>query len=66
MEMCGLLNKKHQRYYENNKNYMQVSPLLNNARTLIDTIWESATSPLNSIANQIEREPTTILVLSLA
>jgi hypothetical protein len=45
---------------------MQVSPLLDNAKTSMDIIWESATSPLDSIANQSKREPTNILILSPA
>jgi hypothetical protein len=65
MEMCGLLDKKHQRYCENNKSYMQVSPLLNNAKISMDINWESTTFPLDSIANQFEREPIAILGLSL-
>jgi hypothetical protein len=64
MEMCGLLDKKHQKYCENNKSCMQVSPLLNIAKTSVDIIWEFTASPSNSIANQYEREPTTIPILS--
>jgi hypothetical protein len=64
MEMCGLLDKKHHRYCENNKSYMQVSLLLNIAKTSMDIIWESTTFPLNSIANQFEKEPIAIPVLS--
>ncbi len=64
MEMCELLDKKHQRYCENNKSCMQVSPLLDSAKTSMDTIWESAASPSDSLANQSEREPTAIPVLS--
>jgi hypothetical protein len=52
MEMCGLLDNKHNKYCENNKTCMQVSPLLDNAKTSMDTIWEFTTSPLNSITNQ--------------
>jgi hypothetical protein len=45
---------------------MQVTPLLDNAKTLMDTIWESTKFPLDSIANQFKREPIAILVLSPA
>jgi hypothetical protein len=43
---------------------MQVSPLLDNAKTSMDAIYESTASPSDSIANQFEREQTTIPVLS--